>query len=125
MPSKNRPSTTARGYGATHVRQRKRLLYQLVDGTPCEVCGRPLYKDAAKNFDSAPLEADHGPGSALKFKHGAEKRTTLATRLLHRYCNRSGGAWESKQEEQSSENRQSGLADSVAVRPWSGWSAGS
>lgn len=121
MPSKNRPSTTNRGYGATHVRQRKRLLYQLKDGTPCEVCGRPLYKDADKNFDGAPLEADHGPGSALKFKNGAEKRTTLATRLLHRYCNRSGGAWESEQTARSTDVGPTSFPDGVGVRPWTGW----
>ena len=121
MPSKNRPSTTNRGYGATHVRQRKRLLYQLKDGTPCEVCGRPLYKDADKNFDGAPLEADHGPGSALKFKRGAEKRTTLATRLLHRYCNRSGGAWESEQTARSTDGEPTSFPDGVGVRPWTGW----
>lgn len=51
-----------------------------------------MYKDAERNFDHAVLEADHGPGSALKY--AKNKQATRATRLLHRYCNRRGGAWD-------------------------------
>jgi hypothetical protein len=80
-----RQSTTHRGYGWRHQRIRTRLLFQLKDGTPCPGCGRPMYRDPAKNHDRAPLEADHeadlkhhGPGDA--------------NRLLCRTCNRSRGA---------------------------------
>lgn len=51
-----------------------------------------MFKTASKNFDGAVLEADHGPGSALKYAQ--DKQRTKATRLLHRTCNRSGGAWD-------------------------------
>ncbi|MGV0327317.1 hypothetical protein ACUY2E_10325 [Corynebacterium confusum] len=90
---KQKPETTTqRGYGHSHQKQRRVLFAQLVDGSPCEECGQPMYKTASKNFDGAALEADHGPGSALKYAE--DKRRTRATRLLHRTCNRSGGAWD-------------------------------
>lgn len=85
-------TTTQRGYGHTHQKQRRKLLAQHKDGAPCPECGKPMYKTAAKNFDGAALEADHGPGSALKYADN--KQATKATRLLHRTCNRSGGAWD-------------------------------
>lgn len=89
---KDMKSTHERGYGHQHQKQRRKLMAQLKDGTPCPECGKPMYKTAAKNFDGAALEADHGPGSALKYAEN--KQTTKATRLLHRTCNRSGGAWD-------------------------------
>ena len=89
---KGKKSTHERGYGHQHQKQRRRLLAQLKDGTPCPECGKPMYKTATKNFDGAALEADHGPGSALKYAQ--DKQRTKATRLLHRTCNRSGGAWD-------------------------------
>lgn len=73
--------TTERGYGWRHQQNRQRLLYNLVDGTPCPGCGKPMYKKPEKNHDGAALEADHtrdlkhhGPGDA--------------DRLLCRTCNR-------------------------------------
>lgn len=89
---KGKKSTHERGYGHIHQQQRRKLLAQLKDSTPCPECGKPMYKTAAKNFDGAPLEADHGPGSALKYAQ--DKQRTKATRLLHRTCNRAGGAWD-------------------------------
>lgn len=89
---KGKKSTHERGYGHAHQQQRRKLMAQLKDGTPCPECGKPMYKTATKNFDNAALEADHGPGSALKYAQ--DKQATKATRLLHRTCNRSGGAWD-------------------------------
>ena len=89
---KGKKSTHERGYGHQHQKQRRRLLAQLKDGTPCPECGKPMYKTATKNFDGAALEADHGPGSALKYAQ--DKQRTKAIRLLHRTCNRSVGAWD-------------------------------
>lgn len=54
------------------------MLYKLVDGTECEYCAEPMFKDSEKNFDRAPLEADHSEGNKRK----------LADRLIHRECNR-------------------------------------
>ena len=89
---KGKKSTHERGYGHAHQQQRRKLMAQLKDGTPCPECGKPMFKTADKNFDGAALEADHGPGSALKYAQ--DKQRTKATRLLHRTCNRSGGAWD-------------------------------
>lgn len=74
-------STTARGYGHAHQINRRRLLANLRDGTPCDWCGQPMYRDAKRNPDSAPLEADHT--KALKHHNN-----NPADRLLHRRCNR-------------------------------------
>ncbi|MDK7047785.1 hypothetical protein QP324_04240, partial [Corynebacterium sp. UMB0012] len=53
-------TTTQRGYGyKQHQKTRKNLLFNLVDGTECEYCARPMFRDPAKNFDGAALEADH------------------------------------------------------------------
>lgn len=87
-------STTERGYDGRHKRNRERMLHQLADGTPCEECGRPMYRDRARNFDHAPLEADH---HAQPLKYATNKRAALADRLIHRTCNRAGGAWDSPQ----------------------------
>ena len=38
-------TTTERGYDNRHKRNRERMLRQLTDGTPCEECGRPMYRN--------------------------------------------------------------------------------
>lgn len=73
-----KPTTTQRGYGHDHRTRRDQLLYQHIDGTECEYCARPMYRDATRNFDGAPLEADHLD----------QDKGNLAARLLHRQCNR-------------------------------------
>ena len=60
MPAKG--TTTERGYDNGHKVNRARMLYNLVDGTKCTYCGKPMYREAALNFDQAPLEADHKHG---------------------------------------------------------------
>ncbi|QQB45348.1 hypothetical protein I6I10_06955 [Corynebacterium glucuronolyticum] len=83
---KKKESAAKRGYGAAHKVKRQQLLYSLRDGTECDYCGRPMYKDSARNFDGAALEADH-----LQQDKGH-----LAARLLHRQCNRKmsqPGSW--------------------------------
>lgn len=87
MPIKGK--TTQRGYGWIHMQQRKRLLHNHKDGTPCEYCGKPMFKDKTKNHDGFPLEADHGK---TRQKDATNKRTNLATRLLHKTCNARDGA---------------------------------
>lgn len=71
-------TTTQRGYGYNHQTRRDQLLYNHVDGTPCDICGQPMYRDKERNPDHATLEADHREGD----------KTQLAYRLLHRRCNR-------------------------------------
>lgn len=99
-------STHERGYGHQHQQQRRKLMAQLKDGTPCPECGKPMFKTAAKNFDGAALEADHGPGSALKYAQ--DKQRTKATRLLHRTCNRSGGAWDKPRPNKTTDSKPAG-----------------
>lgn len=81
-----RPGTARnRGYDAAHDRAVAQLFRELVDGARCPRCGRPMFRDAAQNFDGAKLEGDHfGQPLAL----GAGLPDTLA----HRRCNRSAGA---------------------------------
>lgn len=84
--------TADRGYSSRHRKKRESLFAQLEDGTPCPECGEPMYRDATKNFDRAPLEADHPKGYAQKYADN--KRANLPRRLIHRRCNRSGGSWD-------------------------------
>lgn len=74
-------SREERGYGKRHIRQRKRLLALHVEGDICEYCAKPMYRQGRRNFDGAPLEADHE-------EDALGNRADLATRLLHRKCNR-------------------------------------
>lgn len=84
--AKPQANTTSRGLGHIHQTQRRRLLYNHIDGTPCWWCDKPMYREAAKNWDSKPLEADH---SKSRRDHGPNQ---LADRLLHSQCNRQRGA---------------------------------
>lgn len=81
-------STTERGYGWQHQKQRERLLRAHKDGAPCSHCGKPMYRDPARNFDGAPLEAQHADALA---NHEDKQRAPLASELMHRFCNRSLG----------------------------------
>jgi len=86
--AKRPKTTTERGYGHTHQIDRRRLLTNHTDGTPCDWCGQPMYREPHQNFDNAPLEADHAESLKL---HGPSR----ANRLRHRRCNRQareGGA---------------------------------
>jgi 5-methylcytosine-specific restriction endonuclease McrA len=69
-------TTTERGLGYDHQRQRARLLRLHRDGTPCWWCGQPMYR-------SQDLAADHTVSRA----HGGTK----ADRLLHSLCNKARG----------------------------------
>ena len=76
---KKQATTTQRGYGYRQQQiPRKNLLHNLIDGTECEYCARPMFRDPAKNFDGAPLEADHID----------RDKTQPPKRLIHRRCNR-------------------------------------
>lgn len=77
-----------RGYDRRHEKQRERLMRQLVDGAPCGHCGKPMYRDPARNFDGAPLEANHSDPLA---NYTDKRAAPLADELLHRFCNRSLG----------------------------------
>lgn len=100
MPAKQQASAAARGLGAQHRRQRDLLLARHIDGTPCPCLGDgkcraacpcrpaghglPMWRDASRNVDGMPLEADHGARSR-------SQGGTVADRLLLAVCNRSRG----------------------------------
>ena len=86
--SPKKQNTTQRGYGYTHQQARKRLIHNHKDGTPCQYCGQPMYRDKHKNWDGYTLEADH----EIRQKDTANKRRNLPTRLLHKTCNSLDGA---------------------------------
>jgi hypothetical protein len=71
-----RLTTTQKGLGWAHQKVRAALLRDLIEGTPCEWCGEPMYTNQQ-------LEADH----SLARSHGG----TRADRLLHKTCNRKRG----------------------------------
>lgn len=87
-PKRKLAGTTERGYGWKHQQQRERLLRRHRDGAPCSHCGKPMYRDPARNFDGAPLEAQHADALA---NHDDKQRAPLASELMHRFCNRSLG----------------------------------
>lgn len=70
-------STTQRGLGWDHQKQRERLLRLHVDGSPCAWCGQPMWRDTQE------LDADHEQARSLG--------GTRADRLLHASCNRQRG----------------------------------
>lgn len=57
-----------------------------VDGSPCELCGRGMWRDKTLNFDGISLHADH------EIPRAVAGPMALASRLVHGSCNsRSGG----------------------------------
>ncbi|MBE7338113.1 hypothetical protein INS45_01365 [Corynebacterium aurimucosum] len=76
-------STTEKGLGWDHQKERDALLAVHVDGTPCWWCGRPMYRERSRNFDGRALAADHSLARALG--------GTRADRLLHSTCNSARG----------------------------------
>ncbi|APQ42468.1 hypothetical protein [Pasteurella phage PMP-GADVASU-IND] len=65
-------------YGRDHQRARARLRHNLVDGTLCEYCGRPMFRNAEDNFDGRTVEADHINADTSR----------PPGRLIHHKCNR-------------------------------------
>jgi hypothetical protein len=89
-----RLTTTQRGLGTAHQKQRARLLAALVDGTPCpriNICGGlPMYRTpAAAEAAGLPrrywnLNADHVIPRAIGGRNGPLV-------LTHEHCNKSAG----------------------------------
>jgi 5-methylcytosine-specific restriction endonuclease McrA len=79
MAYRRRPrgTTTERGLGWDHVKDKRRLMAAHRDGDPCWRCGRPMYKWQR-------LERDHVTPRALGGMDGPAV-------LAHAYCNRSAG----------------------------------
>ncbi len=78
MP-RTRGSTTERGLGSAHQKERKRLL-PLAHYTACELCGQTMWPEQALDLDHVVPRVFGGvtgePGSG---------------RIVHAYCNRAEG----------------------------------
>lgn len=83
MPTAKQRNTTQRGLGWKHQKQRARLLARHVDGTPCWWCGKPMYRNAAHNWDRNALHGDHTKARSAG--------GTTTDRLLHDVCNKRRG----------------------------------
>lgn len=82
-------TTTDRGLGWTHQKQREQLLRAHVDGTPCWWCDRPMYRDRTRNWDYDPTSTDAASGSlAADHSQARAHGGTHADRLLHGRCNK-------------------------------------
>lgn len=105
MPrQQRRRTTTQRGLGHDHQKQRKRLLAQLKDGDLCGWCNQPMTRDME-------LDADH---SLARAKGGRR-----ADRLLHAACNRSRGSGD-RDPETGQPAKPTGVADRAqyCLLPW-------
>ena len=97
-------SPTARGLGWRHQPQVTALLSVHVDGSPCWWCGKPMFREADRNFDGRPLSGDH---SVPRAAGGTE-----TDRLLHATCNSERG-------DGSRDEFRPALAGSAAAQPLS------
>lgn len=69
-----RGRTTQRGYGYAHQKARERAIRDLVDGTPCPRCSRPMWRAEARLLD---------------LDHTEDRRAYQG--LAHASCNRRAG----------------------------------
>jgi len=64
-------------YGAEHKKARALAIANLIDGTPCRYCGRPMYKRQSLDLDHiVPVALGNGSGPTV---------------LTHSKCNRAAG----------------------------------
>jgi hypothetical protein len=85
MARDRRPTTTEQGLGWEHQQIVAQLFRDLVDGTLCDRCWRPMYHQDARNWDRRHLQGGH-PHDRPR----AIDRTSKATHLEHATCNESG-----------------------------------
>jgi hypothetical protein len=71
-------------YGYRHQLQRAAAWAALPDGTQCQLCGLPMFKDRARNPDGRSLHWDH-------IIPVADGGTSGPKRFVHARCNESRG----------------------------------
>ena len=71
-------NTTALGMGYAWQQDRKRAIAAMPQGTPCPLCGRPMYREAVRNHDGRALHYDHVIPRALG-GHDGPRRLTCST----------------------------------------------
>lgn len=92
-----RKTTTEQGVGWRHQQAVAVLKRRHIDGSPCDWCGKPMWRDAHRNWDYDPkipfsgtLQGDHGAMTrAEAVRRGLP--IPLVDRLLHRRCNQQRG----------------------------------
>lgn len=92
--------TTEKGLGWRHQQAVEYLLQRHKDGSPCDVCRRPMYLDPKLNYDydyenplkrgNGKLQGDHSKMSRAEARRRGEK-VLPPDRLLHGECNRLRG----------------------------------
>ena len=113
-PVSKAKSTTERGYGWKHQKQRERLLRAHKDGAPCWWCGKPMYLDKSKNWDGKSLAADHPE------PNGARKGLP-AKRLLHHNCNSQAKEHNSDHLRPALTAKQPAQSSTSGICDWSGF----
>jgi hypothetical protein len=121
-------TTTAKGLGWRHQQAAAALKRGHVDGSACEWCGRPMYRDRTQNWDykregsatSGTLHADHRDMS----RHEALRRglpVPMPNRLLHGVCNiqRGSGGNDHLAAGATGVSAPDGLGELVMDWPWS------
>lgn len=75
-------SATSRGYGYVHQQMRRKLLSELIPGTPCGFCTEPMYVDQPLDLDHSDptLRAPGVPGDRLTHTH-CNRRTNVGQTL--------------------------------------------
>lgn len=94
-------TTTEKGLGSRHQAAVEWLLLIHKDGTTCDWCGKPMFRDPTKNPDYDESEPDRRGNGMLQGDHSIKSRKDSLKagekvlppdRLLHGECNRSRGA---------------------------------
>lgn len=80
-----RGTTTQQGVGWEHQKIVATLHRNHADGTLCDRCWQPMYRDPARNPDGRKLQGGH-PHDRPR----AVDKTSKATHLEHARCNESG-----------------------------------
>lgn len=90
---RQKKTTTEQGLGTKHQKAVLELKRNHIDGSPCDWCGRPMWRNPMRNYDYNPAQQGSG---ALHGDHGWMSRsqavklglpTPSPDRLLHGRCN--------------------------------------
>lgn len=84
-----------RGMGWLHTQAVEALRQRHVDGSPCDWCGRPMYRDRTLNWDYDPQSKRRNGNGTLQGDHIVSRKKLMDAglpipipdRLLHGVCN--------------------------------------
>lgn len=82
MPNRDPRSTTQRGLGWSHQRERKAAMAVFADGSPCPFCGRPMFRWQRLHWDHSVPRVVGGNGPR-RWAHG-KCNEQAGARLGHR-----------------------------------------